>query len=464
MNIEELQVALARSLEDNRRLILLVEKLNLRIKELEAEVAALKARLLPDPATPSGAVPVYQKAPTRGRKKRPGRKKGHQGARRPTPENITRTEEHNLECCPECGGVNLKQLREPRTRIIEDVPPVPPEAVEHVIHRYRCADCKKIVEPVVTAALPGMQIGMNLLVQTAWLHCGLGMTVGSVVQYLNSLLQVKISPGGLTQMWARLAARLTPVYEELHEQAKAAPVLHADETGWRVDGKPWWLWAFTTGNLVFYILRRTRGAKVVAEVLGEIFDGVLCRDFFGSYNAVEAWAKQRCIVHLLREVKKVSLANDGDEWKAFRRRLKRLLTEALNWRRRRDELARAVYLERVMVFNLRLAALARGPYADKDAKRLAKRLRKYGPEIPTFLETDAPADNNAAERAIRPAVVMRKNSYGNMSDAGAHAQAVLMSVFRTLRMRGEDPVAWVKKYLQESLSAKKPPLKRDAAA
>jgi len=169
-------------------------------------------------------------------------------------------------------------------------------------------------------------------------------------------------------------------------------------------------------------------------------------------------------VHLLREVKKVSLANDGDEWKAFRRRLKRLLTEALNWRRRRDELARAVYLERVMVFNLRLAALARGPYADKDAKRLAKRLRKYGPEIPTFLETDAPADNNAAERAIRPAVVMRKNSYGNMSDAGAHAQAVLMSVFRTLRMRGEDPVAWVKKYLQESLSAKKPPLKRDAAA
>ena len=457
MNVEELQAALAEALE-------LIWELRAENEALKKEVAALKARLLPDPATPSGAVPVYKKAPTRGRKKRPGRKKGHQGARRPTPENITRTEEHNLECCPECGGVNLKQLREPRTRIIEDVPPVPPEAVEHVIHRYRCADCKKIVEPVVTAALPGMQIGMNLLVRTAWLRFGLGMTGGNVFRYLNSLLQVRISEGGLAQMWARLAKRLTPVYEELLEQTKDAPVLHADETGWRVYGKPWWLWAFTTGNLVVYFLRPTRGAKVVAEVLGEIFDGVLCRDFFKSYDRVCAWAKQRCIVHLLREVKKVSLANDGEEWKAFRRKLKRLLTEALNWRRRRDELAHGVYLERVMVFNLRLTALACERYADKDAKRLAKRLRTYGPEILTFLETDAPADNNAAERAIRPAVVMRKNSYGNMSEAGAHTQEVLMSVFRTLRMRGEDPVAWVKKYLQESLSARKPPLKRDAAA
>jgi hypothetical protein len=75
-------------------------------------------------------------------------------------------------------------------------------------------------------------------------------------------------------------------------------------------------------------------------------------------------------------------------------------------------------------------------------RRLAKRLLKYGEYLLTFVEFEGvPADNNQAEREIRPAVLMRKASYGNMSDRGTTTRAVLMTIYRTLKRRGLDPLS-----------------------
>ena len=75
---------------------------------------------------------------------------------------------------------------------------------------------------------------------------------------------------------------------------------------------------------------------------------------------------------------------------------------------------------------------------------MIKRLRRHAEDLFTFLDkTDVPFENNLAERAIRPAVIIRKNSYGNRSEKGADCQAVMMSVFRTLKQRGHDPIKTV---------------------
>ncbi len=172
----------------------------------------------------------------------------------------------------------------------------------------------------------------------------------------------------------------------------------------------------------------------------DAFDGVLVTDFWAAYNAVLARERQCCLVHLLRELEKVDQSNLSAEWQAFAKKLRRLVRDGIRLRKRPD-FEPATYASRIERIDQRLMVLARAAYTDKDASRLAKRLLKYCDSLFTFLEYPAvPFDNNLAERMIRPAVVLRKNSQSNRSEKGAATQAVLMSVYRTLKLRGHDPL------------------------
>ena len=171
-----------------------------------AQMAAQKANPMAadSPSTPSGMKPVFQKPPTKTRSKKPGRPNGHEGVHRPAPEKIDRHEEHRAPVCPDCGGP-LQRCQETRTRIIEDIPEIiEPVVTEHTIHRDYCPKCKKQVEPKVPDALPKATIGHRVLVLTAWLHYGLGVTLAQIVDVFNFHLQFKLSAGGLVQMWHRL--------------------------------------------------------------------------------------------------------------------------------------------------------------------------------------------------------------------------------------------------------------------
>ncbi len=198
------------------------------------------------------------------------------------------------------------------------------------------------------------------------------------------------------------------------------------------------------------------------EILGELFNGVLVCDFYGAYNKLAALAKQRCIVHLLREIKKVSQRNNTAEWIGFAKEVKRLFKSAVLLGRDRDKLApQQQYESQKRRLWKRLVALYSACYEDKDCQRLAKRwLYKYRNELLTFLDyPDVDPDNNHAERGIRRPVTMRKNSYGNRSDRGAETQAIMMSIFVTLKMRGLNPIDFLRDALQEWIrTGKLPPL------
>ena len=119
------------------------------------------------PTTPSAMIPPYLKPKANGRRKRPGRKDGHPGSRRPTPEVINDHVDHRLSCCPDCHGP-LTRTNQSRTRITEDIPEqITPVVTEHTIHRDWCPHCQKAVEPVVTNALPGATLGNRTLVLSA---------------------------------------------------------------------------------------------------------------------------------------------------------------------------------------------------------------------------------------------------------------------------------------------------------
>jgi hypothetical protein len=198
---------------------------------------------------------------------------------------------------------------------------------------------------------------------------------------------------------------------------------------------------------------------VLQKFFTEAFDGVLITDFWAAYNSVDAADRQKCIPHLLRELEKVDLRNDSAEWQAFAKKLRRLLRDGMRLRKRPDFTPER-YQSRIDRLNRRVGELSREEHADDDTRRLTKRLRRYGEYLFTFLDYPyVPADNNFGERQIRPAVILRKNSQSNRSDRGAATQAVLMSVYRTLKLRGLNPTRTIADALTSYLTTGKlPPL------
>src|SRR5512147_1928888 len=414
-----------------------------------------------DPSAPSGQTPPYVKPTGKGRAKAKGARPGHPGRCRPTPTRIDRREEHTLAACPTCHGP-VRPCRRSRRRVIEDIPQdITPVVTEHTIPRYWCPQCHDTVEPVVPDALPGSTIGLRVVVLSAWLHYLLGTTLAQIIDVFNFHLRFKLSAGGLMSMWHRLREVLLAWHLEIQAQALQSAVLHADETGWRVNGKTHWLWCFTTTDLTYYMIDRSRGSPALKKFFKKEFAGVLVTDFWSAYNAVVSAHKQKCLPHLLRDLKRTQhYHKPGGDWPAFSKQLKRLIRDAIRLSKRRRELSAERFASRRGRLEDRLRVLLAQPWEDRHARRLVKRLRRHVSELFTFLDhPDVPSDNNHGERQIRPAVLVRKNSYANGSEDGAETQAVLMSVFRTLKQRGYNPVSTtmdaVRAYLQ---TGKLPPL------
>jgi transposase len=430
--------------------------------ELAAQLRRSQGQLasVDSPATPSGMKPVYQKANTRTRGKKPGRKAGHAGARRPPPETVHERKEHRAACCPHCQGP-LKRCQSIRRRYTEDIPEnIQPVVTEHTIHRDWCPRCRKSVEPCVPDALPGSQIGNRVLALAGWLHYGLGQTLDHIVEVFNAHLHFPVTPGGLVQQWHRLQGILYPWYEQIHAESLDAAVLNADETGWRVNGTGHWLWCFTTPRATCYLIDRRRGKPVVAKFFRKAFRGTLVSDFWGAYNAVVCGSRQVCLAHLLRDLEHVErYKSPSREWAPFAKKLRRLVRDAIRLSRWEDR-TRPEYASRRQRLDARLDALMALPWKDKQARRLLKRFRRHREHLFTFLDDPAvPFDNNAGERAIRPAVIIRKNSHGNRSQRGADTQAVLMSIYRTLKQRGHDSLKTITDGLADYLrTGKLPPL------
>lgn len=452
--IDELRSEVAELRRENAELRRENAELKARVAELEAKLARYEGKPPPDPATPSGMTPPFRKKNKKGDHRKPGRKKGHAGSHRAALEP-NRHEHHPLEHCPDCGTDLCDKPKKTRKRVVEDIPPKPtePEVTAHGVEGCWCPKCKKYVEARVDAALPRSTLGLRVVLLAAWMHFALGTPANAVVAYLARVHGFRVSRGGLTQAWRRLSEALAPMHAAIWEEIRAASVLHADETGWRVDGRTWWLWCFATKSAVLYAIDRTRASPVVRRILGESFAGVLVTDFFAAYGFLCAAAKQKCLAHLLRELEKVDGRNAGDTWRGFSERTRRFVKDALRLGAERAKYDDAEYDRRWRRLHDRLTELWSGDYADKDCHRLARRLERHRDELLVFLERDnVDATNNHGERTIRPAVVMRKNYGGNRSEAGAETQAVLMSIFRTLEMRGVDPLDFLERALRASLS------------
>jgi hypothetical protein len=301
-------------------------------------------------------------------------------------------------------------------------------------------------------------LGLNTLATAALLRVDNRLPFRQVAGVVADVLKLRACPGAMARQLQRLCRWLGGEYERLKTRLRRGKVVHADETGHRTSGHNGWLWTVVDRRHTLYHVDKSRSGKVIRGLLGERFGGTLVCDFYGGYDAMRC-RKQRCNTHLLRELKDTARDSPGFAAGDFHRRAKRLVKDLLKLKGRWDELDDNAYTARACRLEDRLEQLAAAFVADSDpdVRRLAGRLSRYRRELTAFL-WDAHVDgtNNAAERALRPAVVFRKITGGSRSTAGAQAWATLASICRTARQQGRDVLGTLKTLIERSWAGREP--------
>ena len=256
-----------------------------------------------------------------------------------------------------------------------------------------------------------------------------------------------LNEGTLFSVAHRSAKLLVPSFERLCATLRTCLVLHADETSWRNDGSKAYAWLFANSSIAVFLFRATRGSIVPKELFGE--DPLqlnLVTDRYAGYNKLPVW-RQYCYVHLLRDLKEIEAAFPDDmEVAAFTSALKPLLAGAIGLR------AQGLELQDYLIQAANIQALiadAIGREAKHPAVQGFQNIFREHPErlFQWVKSPEIPADNNFAERNLRPTVIARKLSFGSQSDKGMRTREVLMSVLHTARLRGLNPEVALKNAL-----------------
>jgi transposase len=429
--------------EDNQHLRAQVDSLEQAVAELEVALSEVPTRRPLAPPAVKANRPQREGPPRPRAKRDPQHNRGRQRAAQPT-----RVVRHGLERCPDCGGRLGTESVAWRREVIELPPPQPVEVTEHVVLKRWCGLCREAKVP--TLDLQGQvlgqgRVGVRLASLIGYLRLALRLPYRQIQDYLATLHEVHLSLGELVAVLHRVRQRGEGALAQLKGDLAAQGHLHADETGWREGGHSGYVWAWSTAGasaIRYFEYQASRAQRVVEEMLGERFQGVLISDFYAGYNAYRG-PHQRCWVHLLRDLHelKEDHAEEAEvvEWAQA---VRTMYDEAQTFLGRASPPSpterEATYQE--LWRRCEELGLAYARAKGHPCQALAKRLMRHQDELFQFVRREGlPADNNLAERSLRPLVVMRKISGGTRSEEGSKTQLGLASLFSTWRARGLNP-------------------------
>ena len=438
-------------------LIGIILSLGERVAYLEKENEALRSQL-PLGGAGGAAAPPFVKPNRKGRSEQPRRKRKKSFVRR----RETPTEEiaHVVgERCPDCGGRLSAPWEHDRRQVIE-IPLTPIRVIDHIIMAQRCGYCSKVHHAKLTASdgvIGKHRFGIGFMSLVATLSTGNRIPHRMIQKMLRGLYGVHVSVGEISEMLHKVAHCGKGEAEKILEDIRGSPVVHGDETGWREDGLNGYLWSFSTLRERYFHRDKSRGHEVAKQILGEEFAAALVADFYGGYN----WylgPKQRCWSHFKRDLDVLREKHQGDLG------VEGFVSSVLGLYRRGKKIARALDRRKASererndlasTLEEKLYEIALPYLGDKNAPQhtLAKRVERHGGEFFTFVRyKGVPSSNNAAERAIRPAVTARKISGGTRSEKGSETKSILMTLFGTWTLRKADPLQACARMLTESCS------------
>jgi hypothetical protein len=448
---------------ENAQLRQLLAAVQAQLTAALERIAELEAQAKPCGDPPAFVKPKRQKASGEPQPRKKRAAEHNTSRKRMAP---TRVERHALERCPECAyrlaGESLDYSRE----VIELPPPQPVAVIEHQVVKRWCPHCECWRSPQLD--LRGQvfgqgRIGVRVAALVAYLRTTLRLPVRQVQSYLATLHDLRLSVGEIVELAHDVRQQLQGPADKLLAQVRQQPVVHQDETGWRENGHNGYIWATASEGPEagrYYEYSPSRSHQVALRLLGADFRGVLVSDFYAAYNLIPG-LHQRCWTHLLRDLHALKEEHAArDEVVQWAQQVRQVYDDAKLWLDAHPQATAEQRRQQYDALYQRAWQLGQ-QYAFEGAHpcwALAKRLLRHQEELFLFvLVPGLPADNNLAERSIRPVVIMRKISGGSRSAEGSKTRLTLASLLGTWQARGLNPFS-------ECLSALQQPARPPTAA
>jgi len=420
----------------------LIRALWQRLEAAERRIAELEARLAEPGKTPDNS----SLPPSKGRKpnqpekaKRVGPRAGslgRKGGGRPLACDPDETVTAKPVACAHCQAAltDADQVLHGRYDKI-DLPVVRPVVTRVERYAGHCPYCGGVTLAPVPAGLEeGSPFSANILALAVYLRFTHAISYRRLTQLFLHLYALQISEGVLDAMLQRAKPCFDNEVAAILARLRRSRIVCSDETSVRIDGRTHWNWVFQNDQVVIHVVRNSRAASVVTEVMAGHRPSIWVSDLYSAQQGhADLW--QVCLAHQLRDCQYAIEAGDT----VFAPRMKALLLRAVVLARRRKSLAestRRTYLRRLdRELNAIMVLVPGNPHAE----RLRKRYGKVRNSLFTFLEhPDVPPDNNGSERELRPTATYRKVTGGFRSNWGADLFAAVRSVVGTAARCGND--------------------------
>jgi transposase len=375
-----------------------------------------------------------------------------------SPEQLRETFEIKPSHCKGCGAVLQGDDPDPLRHQVAEIPPVRPDVDEYRLHRLTCSCCGTTTRAELPAGVPTSPFGPRLRAILAMLAGSYRLGKRPIQQLACDLFGLDISLGMISKLERRAAEALEPVVAEVAAAIVAAPSAHIDETSWAEANEKAWLWVGQTDELTAFRIADNRGADVARSIVGTDPEKVVISDRFPSYDWIER--HQYCWSHLRRDFQ--AMIDRQDEGSAIGADLLGSSDRLFHWwhKYRDGEMAWSTFLgyARPIRWGVR-QALSRGASCSSEKTAATCRSLLEGEEhLWTFLRVQGvEPTNNAAERALRHAVLWRKSSGGTASERGSRFVERVLSVAATCRQQGRNVLEFLTECFQAQQSGQRTP-------
>lgn len=437
-----------------------IDVLQHRVRDLEARLAQNSSNSSRPPSSDPPNAPPPARPRWSGKKRggQPGHKK-HERSLLP-PEQVDHLLNLKPTRCKDCRKALSGEDPSPYRHQVVDVPKVKPDVWEYRLHTLFCKDCNVLTRAELPTGVPTGSFGPRLQAMIAVCTGAYRMSKRAAQELVGDFFGIEICLGSVSNLEQATSEALAEPVEEAAKAIQQEPVVHADETGWYERSKRAWLWVAVTAHLAVFLVRRSRGAGVARELLGDLFAGFLVSDRWSAYTWVSLARRQICWAHLLRHF--IGFQDYGPEGNAIGSSLE-LLTGAMfhQWHRIRDgTLSRAEFID--FMERLRPHILSRlQDGANCGIAKIAGRCREIldlAPAMWTFVYTEGvEPTNNAAERIVRHGVLWRKGSFGTDSPAGSRFVERILTTVMTLRLQKRNVLDYVTEACECALRGKRAP-------
>ena len=440
------------------------ETLSARVAQLEEQKGRGSRNSSKPPSSDGNGFKPQGQGKGKGSGRKRGGQEGHPGASRDLlpSEQCEEVIPHLPTTCRSCGEALSGKDPDPLRHQVVDIPKIAPFVIEHQLHRLICPHCHTTTCAELPAGVENGGFGPQLSALVGLLGGVYHLSHRKVRSLLDQVLRVELSTGAINAIRYRLSESLATLVEGATEAIRREQVAHMDETGGPIgnadgnnpEGKRGWLWVMVTPKLAVFKLALSRSAEVARHVLGEAFTGVVVTDRYSAYSWLPLHRRQICWAHIKRDFTAIA-ERSGVSAQVGQRLLElehHLFQQWHRWREgqiSRQELQTFTTpirqaLETLLqeVSELGFAKGEKTPWAS--TVRTCRQILKVAPALWTFLDIpDLEPTNNAAERALRPAVIHRKLSYGVQSQRDALCQSRLLTVTTTLKQQGRDVMAFL---------------------